>query len=85
VKGKEGNRANYWRDKERECVRERAYERKGWHGYKDQDILINTQQKCNMIIRMNDVKEVKVFIRQIVTTVFLIGDILGTNYKVADL
>jgi hypothetical protein len=38
-----------------------------------------------MIIRMNDVKEVKVFIRQIVTTVFLIGDILGSDYKVADL
>jgi hypothetical protein len=77
VKDKEGKRANYPRDRERECVRERerTYKRKRWRGYKDQDILINTQQKCNMIIRMHDVRNVNVSIRQIVTTVFLIGDI----------
>jgi hypothetical protein len=58
------------------CVRERAYKREGWRGYKDQeDILINTKQKCNMVIGMNDVRKVNVSVRQIVTTVFHIGDI----------
>ncbi len=42
VKDKEGARANYQRDRERDYVRERAYERERWSGYKDQDILINT-------------------------------------------
>jgi len=42
VKDKEGKRANYWRDRERECVRERTYEREEWRGCKDQDVLINT-------------------------------------------
>jgi hypothetical protein len=71
----ERKRANYQRDRERECVRDGAYVKEGWCGYKDQDILINTQRKCNMIIRMNDVSKVNVSIRQIVTTVFIVGDI----------
>jgi hypothetical protein len=75
VKDKERKRGNYRRDRERECVIERTYERERWCGYKDQDILINTKQKCNIIIRMNDVRTVNISVRQIVATVFLIGDI----------
>ncbi len=29
VKNKEGKRANYWKDRERECARERTYETEG--------------------------------------------------------
>jgi len=44
VKDMERKRANYRRDRERECARERerACEKEGWHGCKDQDILTNT-------------------------------------------
>jgi hypothetical protein len=75
VKDKERKKANYRRDRERECARERTYVRGRWRGHKDQDILINTQQKCNMKISMNDVRKVNISVRQIVKTVFLIRDI----------
>jgi len=76
-----GNRANNQRDRERECVRERAYERKGWCGYKDLDILINSKLKHHMIIMVNDVRKVNISIREIVTKVFLIRDIYNLTTK----
>jgi hypothetical protein len=76
-----GNRANNQRDRERECVRERAYERKGWRGYKDPDILINTKPKHYMIIMVNDVRKVNISIREIVKKVFLIRDIYNLTTK----
>jgi len=76
-----GNRANNQRDRERECERERAYERKGWRGYKDLDILINTKPKHYMIIMVNDVRKVNISIREIVTKVFLIRDIYNLTTK----
>ena len=37
-------------------------------------ICINTQQKCNMINRMNGVDKVTISVRQNNTSVFLVGD-----------
>ncbi len=72
VTEKEGKRANYWRDTEREWVRGGAC--KG-----DREIVWVQRSrylpKCNMISRMNGVDKVTICVRQNDTSVFLIGDI----------